>query len=420
MKVAFSLTVGGALLLGGCAGNRAFRPTGPTMAPGGPTIGSPAGDAGSDLGSPSPTLPLDSNPTSSSYKPKKSATPKLGPLLPTASKDRAGDGAARTAELHAPEPKSAGKSGSSGLQVRTVSDFQKPVALENDSWSTHDRSTEKRAIESMVLGKGVRRIAIMASLHGDETQSTALIDELARRLKAEPEYLQQNTVLLIKTPNPDGAYERSPFNVRGVDLNRNFPSENWVALPNHRGGAKAASEMETKTLVRLLGEFKPTLLIHVKDSRSKGYVNCEGAARNRAEQIASLISCQVMQGRGARTSGSVENYAQARLACPSLTLLLPREEDDESAWSTYGGALLSLFEAVPPRGTAAGASRSGRNRGANGIEEELDPFDENSVRRSSSKSNPQVRKTSKTDDRSQLPEFPSPVPERGYLELPPP
>ncbi|MBS0261252.1 MAG: succinylglutamate desuccinylase/aspartoacylase family protein [Planctomycetes bacterium] len=420
MRVALKITVSGAILLCGCAGNRAYRPTGPTLMPGGATPGGAAVDSGSDLGTPTPVLPHDSSPESSSYKPKKSSAPKLGPLLPTAGRERTIDNPLQTAQLHAPDPVAAAPKKSSEVDARPISGFEKPVIVENQTWSSYYRSTEKRAIESMILGSGARHVVILASLHGDETQSQALIDELSRCLKAQPEYLKQNTVLLIKTPNPDGTSDGSPYNSRGIDLNRNFPSDNWVALDNKRGGPKAGSEIETKALVRLLGEFKPSLLVHVKDSRSQGYVNYEGAARNRAEQIASLMSCQVMQGRGARTSGSVENYAQTRLSCPSLTLLLPREESDDEAWSTYGAALLSLLESVAPAGSSGNASRRPARGSANGIEEQPDPFDDNAIRNSSSKSKAPVRKTSKSDDRSRLPEFPSPVPEQGYLELPPP
>jgi protein MpaA len=257
----------------------------------------------------------------------------------------------------------------------------------------------------------------MASLHGDELQSVALVEELARCLRQNPDYLRQTTVLLIKAPNPDGSFSRSPYNSRGVDLNRNFPSTNWKPLENQRAGAKASSEAETKAVVRLLADFKPGLLVHVKDSSTTGFVNFDGSAQTRAEQIASLISCQVMQGRGERTTGSVENYALTRLSCPSVTLLLTREASDETAWTVNGEALLSLFEPVADRRRAKDLDR---DESTNSIQEQPDPFEEGAFRNPPRKQRPNVRNMSKIDETSRLPEFPSPVPEHGYLELPPP
>src|SRR5262249_51219413 len=135
---------------------------------------------------------------------------------------------------------------------------------------------------------------------------------------------------------------RSPYNIHGVDLNRNFPSANWKELGNSRAGAKSASEAETRVVVRVLGDFRPTLLIHLKDSRNTSTVNFEGALQAQAEQVADMISAGVVEGLGEKTTGSVENYALTRLDCPSLTMLLAREDSDEAAWARNRDVLLSL------------------------------------------------------------------------------
>jgi protein MpaA len=337
--------------------------------------------------------------------------------LPAAKRGDSVGGGSRAAQLHAPDPTTRTSAQPVDPQAKTVSGFERPIIVDSLSWSGYYRSTERRPIESTILGKGPRRIAIMASLHGDELQSVALVEELARCLKANPDYLRQTTVLLIKTPNPDGSFSQSPYNPRGVDLNHNFPSANWASLENKRAGAKSGSEAETKAIVRLLTDFKPVLVVHVKDSRTTGFVNFEGPAQARAEQTASLISCQVMQGRGERTTGSVENYALTRLSCPSLTLLLPREVNDEAAWAANRDGLVSLFETAAGLGNSKGP---GRGEPSNSIREQPDPFEEGAVRNPPRKQRPAVRNMSQTDESSRLPEFPLPVPEHGYLELPPP
>lgn len=412
MRVAVVMVVCSAVVLCGCAGNRAYRPASPAGSSGG-SIG---GDSSSGLGLPTPALPGGSG-SSSSYGPSSSPKPTFGPLLPAAKRGDATGTTPRAAQLHAPEPKAVASANPTEPQTKPVSGFERPVILDSPSWSGYYRSTERRPIESTVLGNGPQHIAIMASLHGDELQSVALVEELARCLRQNPDTLRQATVLLIKTPNPDGSYKQTPYNPRGVDLNHNFPSANWTVLDNQRSGAKPNSEVETKAIVRLLTDFKPGLLVHLKDSRAAGFVNFEGAAQSQAEQIASLISCQVMQGRGARTTGSVENFAQTKLSCPSLTLLLPREASDEAAWTANREALLSLLEPAAGRNKSKGATG---DELTNSIREQPDPFEEGAVRNPSRKARPTVRNTSKTEESSRLPEFPAPVPETGYLELPPP
>jgi len=260
-------------------------------------------------------------------------------------------------------------------------------------------------------------------MHGDEVQSVALVDALANAVRKNPEYLQNVTVLLVRCPNPDGNAGRTPYNVHGVDLNRNFPSANWKSMTNSRAGSRAASETETRVVVRLLNEFQPGLLVHLKDSRGRGVVNYEGLVQSRAEQIASLTACQVVQGLGEKTSGSLENYAQTQLKCPSLTVLLPREADDATAWEKNRETLLALLSSQKEN-----RSLSDLNRRGNAIDDQPDPFEERAVRNSpAQKSRPASRGAvagSTTalmrEKNSKLPNFPSPVPDQGYVELPPP
>jgi hypothetical protein len=344
------------------------------------------------------------------------------PELPAAFQDNSTRRAPRTAQLQAPAPKSR-------ASRKTLDPAASPVSaadrsLETPAWNRFYRSTDRRPIESLTLGTGAMRVAIVASMHGDETQSTGLVEELANYLHQHPQQLQNATVLLVKSPNPDGLFARSPYNIHGVDLNRNFPAANWKRLEHNRAGAKAKSEAETQVAVRLLTDFRPSLLVHVKDSRRGGVVNIEGNVSSRAEKVAGLLSCQLVQGLGEKTSGSVENFALTQLSCPSLTLLLPLEGTNQAAWARNRDALLSLCEAAQTEDWQSGPAHGGLT---NSIDDQPDPFEQPSVQKSSlRKPRPAERGTgngavpSKNTQRSQLPEFPAPVPEHGYLELPSP
>jgi hypothetical protein len=408
MKITAIALIASAVVLAGCASNRTYRSgmTGGT---------SPMPNSSPSLGSPAPTFRSPDN--SSSFGPSHNG-PSLG--LPEARQAPDSASSGKSAKLRAPEPRPRTAQRKPQPSAAAVSAANRPTILDEPTWSRYFRSTDRRPIESLIVGSGRERIAIISSVHGDETQSVALVEELARTLRLHPEYLAEATVLLVKSPNPDGYISRSPYNINGVDLNRNFPAPNWKELRNTRAGAQAASEAETRVIVRLLGDFHPKLLVHLKDSRHGGIVNYDGDAGDRASQIAEMISAQLVQGLGEKTSGSVENYSLTRLSCPSLTLLLAREASDEAAWAKNRDMLLTILK----------QSRSAKpgDEPTTTFDGQPDPFEERPVQKSAmrrrklngqegpDKSSPSAQ----ISDRKPLPDFPAPVPDHGYLELPPP
>ncbi len=404
MKVA-TLALIVLLVIAGCATQRPYTTSSPPAGGSGPTL---IPDTTPHLGDPVPR----GGP--SSYN--RGSGPKL--KMPEARRDASPASPPRVASGWQPTP---GTSQTTRFRpaASPVSSFEPPTVLADGDWSRVHRSTDRRPIETVRLGAGPRRIAILGSLHGDETQSVALVEELARHLRQHPEALGSTTVLLVKTPNPDGCAVRSPYNVHGVDLNRNFPSANWKALPNQRAGARAASEAETKALVKMLDEFRPNLLVHLKDSRNEAAVNGEGADEGAAERVARTVNGKALHGLGARTSGSVENYAATLLDCPSVTLLSALESSDRAAWAANREALLSLLG-----GTSSAAGGAGTSDGR------VHPFDRATLRNSSlSNQRPSVSPfenpadvvgTRPSTSKTKPAVFPSAIPERGYFELPAP
>jgi protein MpaA len=81
----------------------------------------------------------------------------------------------------------------------------------------------------------------------------------------------RNQWVVVPIANPDGLKQHSRTNMRGVDLNRNFPTAQWDADaihnwetrlkkdPRRYPGPQAASEVETACLLSLFEKFKPDL-----------------------------------------------------------------------------------------------------------------------------------------------------------------
>jgi len=133
-----------------------------------------------------------------------------------------------------------------------------------------------RPIEAYTFGEGKREYLIVAGIHGGyEGNTVALANELITYINANPDVIPTSAKLyIIRNMNPDGEARSNDVDGRvnnnGVDLNRNFPSENWVAdwdrdgcwvLGPTTGGLYAGSEPETRTVMGFITVHKITALI---------------------------------------------------------------------------------------------------------------------------------------------------------------
>jgi murein peptide amidase A len=144
---------------------------------------------------------------------------------------------------------------------------------------SEQKSAEGRALQLRDIpardGSAKVRILVLGAIHGDElTSSTLVFDwiERAQRLASEDIHWR-----MLPAVNPDGLLKRpaTRVNSRGVDLNRNFPTENWekdaqrywVKYTNKDArrypGPSALSEPETRWVNAQIESFKPDLIISV-------------------------------------------------------------------------------------------------------------------------------------------------------------
>ena len=112
-------------------------------------------------------------------------------------------------------------------------------------------------------------LLIHAGIHGEESETTIVLSR-ALRMLAEP---SPNCAAVLAV-NPDGLIRGTRGNARGVDLNRNFPTDNWSPDPvEHRStlddprdvalspGFGPGSEPETKALIGLIEELRPETVV---------------------------------------------------------------------------------------------------------------------------------------------------------------
>ncbi len=193
------------------------------------------------------------------------------------------------------------------------------LALGEVRWRQDYESQTRRPIETVQFGDGTRRIVVLSSLSGNSDDSVAIAEQLAGVFAREELIPRNLSVLVIRTPNPDGLANRTLTNSRGVDLNRNFPSRRFTAQPSPETG-RPASEPETRAIINVLHQFKPEMVIHLVESRSS-----RGMIRTDDLNIRALLpSYDFAEFEGVYKTGSLSGYVKEVLGRYIVEVELPQ------------------------------------------------------------------------------------------------
>ena len=176
-------------------------------------------------------------------------------------------------------------------------------------------------------------VLVIGVFHGDEPSGEYLIN---RYLQDRNE--TQNRLLFIPCLNPDGKNAQTRGNSNGVDLNRNFPTQNWEKtekVSEYYGGESPASEQETQFLIYAIDKYKPDLIVTLHEPYK--IVNYDGPAKEIAEKFSEITGYKVEENIGYPTPGSFGTYCGIERNIPTITLELPEKEDKELLWCTTKG-----------------------------------------------------------------------------------
>ncbi len=117
-----------------------------------------------------------------------------------------------------------------------------------------------------------KKILVFSLVHGDEPESGSVARFWMERLTTID---SRNTWRILPLVNPDGLKNKTRVNARGIDVNRNFPTEDWEKEavqfwekrlkkdPRRNPGLIGNSEFETQCMVHHIENFKPDFIISI-------------------------------------------------------------------------------------------------------------------------------------------------------------
>ncbi len=191
----------------------------------------------------------------------------------------------------------------------------------------YGKSVNGIALEIYEPGAANSDILVMGSIHGDESLTSVLLSQCLRSM--DPSDLQASVILAA---NPDGMLNGTRSNANGVDLNRNFPTENWKPDPvyyrNHwdqpqnialSPGLQGGSEAETQAMLNLLASWTPKLIVSLH-----GFLGCmdDPLSSEIARDIGKRTQLDLVPDVGYKTPGSFGSWC-AEQGLPIITYEFP-------------------------------------------------------------------------------------------------
>jgi protein MpaA len=220
-----------------------------------------------------------------------------------------------------------------------------------------------------VLGattKPMETTLVFGGVHPDELTPIEFVQRfLVQNSSLESTWQNQGKrIVIAPLVNPDGFFKKFPTRVnrKGVDLNRNLPTQDWAKEamaawtknsknPRTFPGNRPATEQGTLFQMDLIHEFKPDKIISVHSPL--GFLDFDGPGDSRtgvtekekkAKELALAIS-KAAKNFNVKDfqffPGSLGNYAGRELAIPTLTFELRSANPKmvHQFWKDFGPGL---------------------------------------------------------------------------------
>jgi protein MpaA len=195
-------------------------------------------------------------------------------------------------------------------------------------------SVKGRPITAYQFGSGPSMVLYIAAMEGNEQNSAEQLQQWIPELDANPGKIPSyRTIVVIPQINPDGFAADTRVNADGIDLNRNFPANNWqteVTEPlantvwTSDGGPYPLSEPESQALANFYQAHRPRLTITMHSHGGIVEANDAGDSIALGAQYAALADYRAIPTSAIgnffdyTTTGAFEDWANDKLGLPVL------------------------------------------------------------------------------------------------------
>lgn len=206
-------------------------------------------------------------------------------------------------------------------------------------------SMSGRPILGYTFGTGSECLFVFGGIHGNEKGTVTLLEKFRDTLADQPNLVAPNKrVLIIPLVNPDGYLTRTDkLNVRGVNLNRNFPTASWIQTEgrvNTFAGIEPFSELESQVVRSAVQRCQPTMMLsfHSQGALVSPEAGTESQALGKwyAEQTGYEYFDEW------DFAGTATGWFEAITGKPAITIELTSHTDSD--WKINKPALLKLIQ----------------------------------------------------------------------------
>lgn len=205
-------------------------------------------------------------------------------------------------------------------------------------------STQGRAITAYRFGSGASHMLFVGATHGDERSSAAILNSWINYLEANPGVIPASrSITIIPVVNPDGYAANKRTNANNVDLNRNFPANNWkqsVTMPDkstnpNGGGSSPLSEPESRALANYTTALNPRLVLTYHATGNVAVPNLTGDSNDLAWKYARNSSVYYLNPNSTATffeydtTGAYEDWLHDKAGITALLIELNTSTGNE-------------------------------------------------------------------------------------------
>lgn len=221
--------------------------------------------------------------------------------------------------------------------------MQKQIEYQK-SWS---KSTRSASIELYKKShNNTLPFLFIGGMHGDEPEGVQLAKDFLQWLQvAEAENRVKRSWILIPCINIDGYKKNERTNGRGVDLNRNFPTQDWTSehkAPRYYPGPAPASEPETQALVEIINVENPVAIIHFHS-----WEPCIVYTGHSGKKLAELFTLgngyKAREDIGYPTPGSLGQYGWFEKNIPVICIEESNQASLDQVWGHFNQGLQKLM-----------------------------------------------------------------------------